>query len=47
MGTVGLLLMLMAEFALVPRLRSVSINQYLTSRDPVSAAVYYMMLAVE
>ncbi len=46
MGTVGVLLMLVTEFALVPRLRSVSINQYLTSRDRVSVTVYYMMLAV-
>ena len=46
MGCVGLGLMLVAEFTLVLWLRGLSISEYLTSRDPVSGAVYYVMLGV-
>jgi hypothetical protein len=46
MGCVGLGLMLVAEFTLVLWLRGLSITEYLTSRDPVSGTVYYVMLGV-
>jgi type IV secretory pathway TrbD component len=46
MGCVGLGLMLVAEFTLVLWLRGLSISEYLASRDPVSGAVYYVMLGV-
>ena len=46
MGCIGLGLMLVAEFTLVLRLRGLSINEYLASRDPVSGMVYYIMLGV-
>jgi len=46
MGCIGLGLMLVAEFTLVLRLRGLSINEYLASRDPVSGMVYYVMLGV-
>jgi hypothetical protein len=46
MGCVSLGLLLVAEFALVLWLRGLSITEYLASRDPVSGAVYYVMLGV-
>ena len=46
MGGIGLGLMLSAEFTLVLWLRGLSIREYLESRDPVAATVYYMMLAI-
>ena len=46
MGSIALSLMLVAEFALVLRLRSLSISEYLATRDPVSGTVYYLMLGV-
>lgn len=46
MGCFALILMLVAEFALVLRLRRLSIKEYLASRDPVSGTVYYAMLGV-
>jgi hypothetical protein len=46
MGCVALGLMLVAEFTLVLRLRGLSISEYLSSRDPVSGTVYYVMLGV-
>ena len=46
MGGVALVLMLVAEFGLVLWLRGLSIREYLATRDPVSGAVYYAMLAV-
>ena len=46
MGCIALGLMLAAEFALVLRLRSLSIREYLATRDPVSGTVYYLMLVV-
>jgi len=41
MGCIALGLLLVAEFALVLRLRGLSISEYLASRDPVSGTVYY------
>ena len=38
--------MLVAEFALVTRLRGISISEYLATRDPVSGAAYYVTLIV-
>lgn len=46
MGFIALALLLAAEFALVLRLRGLSIGEYFASRDPVAGAVYYMMLGV-
>ena len=46
MGLVGLVLLLVAEFALVLWLRGMSIREYLANRDPVAGTVYYVMLAV-
>jgi len=46
MGGAALGLLLLAEFALVLRLRGLSIAEYLASRDPVSGTVYYVMLGV-
>jgi type IV secretory pathway TrbD component len=44
MGGIALCLLLIAEFGLVLWLRGLSIREYLATRDPVSGAVYYMML---
>jgi type IV secretory pathway TrbD component len=44
MGFVALSLLLAAEFTLVLWLRGLSISEYLSSRDPVSGTVYYVML---
>jgi hypothetical protein len=46
MGCIALGFMLIAEFTLVLWLRGISISDYLSSRDPVSGAVYYLMLGV-
>jgi hypothetical protein len=46
MGCVALGLLLAAEFTLVLWLRGLSIDEYVASRDPVSATVYYVMLGV-
>jgi hypothetical protein len=46
MGFVALGLLLAAEFTLVLWLRGLSIGEYLSSRDPVSGTVYYLMLGV-
>ena len=40
MGCIGLVLMLIAEFAFVLWLWGLSIRKYLATRDPVSATVY-------
>jgi hypothetical protein len=45
MGCIALLL-LVAEFGFVLRLRGLTIREYFASRDPVSGTVYYVMLAV-
>jgi hypothetical protein len=44
MGLIALGLMLAAEFGFVLWLRSLTIQQYITSRDPVARAVYYVSL---
>jgi len=46
MGCTALGLLLVAEFALVLRLRGLSFAEYLASRDPVSGTAYYAMLGV-
>jgi hypothetical protein len=46
MGCIALLLLLVAEFGFMLRLRGLTIHEYLASRDPVSGTVYYVMLAV-
>jgi hypothetical protein len=46
MGGIALLLLLVAEFGFMLRLRGLTIRQYLASRDPVAGTVYYVMLAV-
>jgi len=46
MGCAALGLLLVAEFGLVLRLRGLSIQEYLASRDPVSGTAYYVMLGV-
>lgn len=45
-GFVALGLLLAAEFAVVLRLRGIAIDEYLATRDPVSGAVYLLMLGV-
>jgi hypothetical protein len=46
MGCIALLLLLVAEFGFMLRLRGLTIREYFASRDPVSGTVYYVMLAV-
>ena len=46
MGFSALAFMQAAEFGLVLSLRGMTIAQYLAVRDPVSGAVYYLLLAV-
>lgn len=46
MGGIGLSLLLVAEFRLVLWLRGMSIREYLATRDPVSGAVYYLLLGL-
>ncbi len=46
MGGIGLSLLLVAEFGLVLWLRGISIREYLATRDPVSGAVYYILLGM-
>jgi hypothetical protein len=46
MGGVGLGFLLLAEFGVVLLVRGVSIRQYFSTRDPVSGAVYYLMLGL-
>jgi hypothetical protein len=45
-GCIAIGLLLVAEFALVPPLRGLSIAEYLSSRDPVSGTVYSVMLGM-
>jgi hypothetical protein len=44
MGSIGLGLMLLAEFTLVLWLRGISIRQYFATRDPIAGTVYYITL---
>jgi len=46
MGCMALVLMLVAEFGFVLWIRGFSIRDYLSTRDPVSGAAYYLMLVV-
>lgn len=46
MGGIGLSLLLVAEFGLVLWLRGISIREYFATRDPVSGAVYYVLLGM-
>jgi uncharacterized membrane protein len=46
MGCTALGLLLAAELTLVLRLRGLSIDEYLASRDPVSGTAYYAMLGL-
>lgn len=46
MGVIGLSLLHVAEFGLVLWLRGISIREYLATRDPVSGAVYYVLLGM-
>jgi hypothetical protein len=46
MGCIALVLLLVAEFGFVLRLRRLTIREYFASRDPIAATVYYAMLAV-
>jgi hypothetical protein len=46
MGGIALCMLVLAEFALVPWLRGISIRQYFTGRDLVAGTVYYMMLGL-
>ena len=43
MGFLALALLLAAEFALVLKLRGMTISDYLANRDPVSGTAYYAM----
>ena len=43
MGGIALVLLLVAEFGLMLRLRRLTIREYLASRDPVAGTVYYVM----
>ena len=46
MGCIAIGLLLLAEFTVVLWIRGLSIREYLASRDPVAATVYYVMLVV-
>lgn len=46
MGCIALVLLFLAEFGFMLWLRGLSIRDYLSTRDPVSGAVYYVMLVV-
>lgn len=41
-GCMALVLMLIAEFGFVLRIRGLSIKEYFATRDPVSGAAYYL-----
>ena len=45
-GLVALGLLLLAELAMVLKLRGLSLDDYFTSRDPVSGTVFLVMLAL-
>ena len=46
MGAIALALLFVAEFGLVLWLRGISIREYLATRDPVSGAIFYVLLGV-
>lgn len=45
-GLVAFVMLLATEFTVVLWLRGLSIGEYLATRDPVSASVYYTMLLI-
>lgn len=45
-GLTALVLMLVTEFGVVLRLRSLSISDYFATRDPISGTLYYFSLAL-
>ncbi len=45
-GLVALALLLAVEFTVVLRLRDLSLSEYFVSRDPVSGAVYVVLLGI-
>ncbi|MBV6432977.1 MAG: hypothetical protein IANPNBLG_03133 [Bryobacteraceae bacterium] len=45
-GLLALVFMLLAEFAVVLRIRGLDLAEYAASRDPVSGGVYLLMLGV-
>lgn len=45
-GLVALALLLATEFTVVLRLRGLSLSEYFASRDPVSGAVYVVLLGL-
>lgn len=45
-GFIALVLLLAAEFALVLRLRGMSITEYFATLDPVSGTVYHISLGI-
>lgn len=45
-GLVAFVILLATEFTVVLWLRGLSIGEYLATRDPVSASVYYTMLLI-
>ena len=45
-GFLALGLLLLAEFTVVLRLRGLTVEQYLASRDPAAGSVYLVMLGV-
>ncbi len=46
MGFLALALLVTAEISLVGPLQGYSINEYFSSRDPISGTVYYVLLLV-
>jgi hypothetical protein len=46
MGFLALALLVIAEISLVGPLQGYSVNEYFSSRDPISGTVYYVMLLV-
>ena len=45
-GMLALAMMLLVEFTVVLRLRGMSLDEYFSTRDPVSGSVYYASLAL-
>jgi 2-hydroxy-6-oxonona-2,4-dienedioate hydrolase len=46
MGGIALVLFLVTEFAVILRLRGLSIGEYFTTLDPVTGSIYYALLVV-
>src|SRR5690606_33296341 len=45
-GGLAAVLLLAVEFGVVLRLREISLEQYLSSRDPIAGGVYYALVAM-